>query len=177
MSLSAFNVSKCIVPYDYRFASLKTILSTNESSHLQLAPTNEVHNVESVTALYDAALVMGYEGLVLKYPEHLYTFKRSKDWIKLKEVKDADLLVTGIQEGTGKYKGMIGALECSGHVEGKEVIVNVGTGLSDLERGMDDIEFLNEIVEIQYNAVIKDSVTGQWSLFLPRYITVRTDKD
>jgi len=119
---------------------------------------------------------MGYEGLVLKYPEHKYTFKRSKDWIKVKEVKHADLRVVDIREGTGKYKGMIGGLVCVGEVEGHRVRVAVGSGLSDIQRSLDDIEFIQETVEVLYNTVIQDSVTLEWSLFLPRFVQVRFDK-
>jgi len=176
MPLSDFNSVKCDKPYSERFAILRTMLIATEDKHIQLAFTNEVHNAESVTTLYQGALTLGYEGLVLKYSNHLYTFKRSKDWIKIKEVKDADLKCTAIQEGTGKYKDMIGALVCKGTVEDKEVTVNVGTGLSDVERSMDDIEFIGETIEVQYNTVIEDTKTGQWSLFLPRFVCIRTDK-
>jgi len=176
MPLSEFNACDCDAPYEDRFAVLNKILVTNESSHLELAITNEVHSAEAATNLYEGALAMGYEGLVLKYPEHKYTFKRSKDWIKVKEVKHADLRVVDIQEGTGKYKGMIGALVCVGEVEGHRVRVAVGSGLSDIQRSLDDIEFIQETVEVLYNTVIQDSVTLEWSLFLPRFVQVRFDK-
>ena len=176
MPLSDFNNLYCPTIYRDRFTILKAILATNESSHLELAITNEVHSAEAATNLYEASLAMGYEGLILKYTDHKYTFKRSKDWIKVKEVKHADLTVCGIQEGTGKYKDMIGALMCEGEVEGHFIQVNVGSGLSDIQRNLNDIEFIGETVEILYNTVIQDSVTLEWSLFLPRFVQVRTDK-
>ena len=175
MPLSEFNACECDTIYDDRFAILNKILETNESDHLAIAPTNEVHSAEAATNLYEGALAMGYEGLVLKYPRHKYTFKRSKDWIKVKEVKHADLKVIGIEPGQGKYDGMTGALICEGMVEGKEVKVNVGSDLTDLQRS-DYYLFLYKTVEVLYNAVIKDSVTNQYSLFLPRFVQVRYDK-
>jgi DNA ligase-1 len=176
MPLSNFDAAHCDDIYEDRFTVLRSILASTMSPQLELAPTNEIHNAEAATLLYEGALAMGYEGLVLKYPNHKYTFKRSKDWIKIKEVKHADLRVVDIQEGTGKYEGMIGALVCVGEVEGKRIRVSVGSGLSDIQRGMDDIEFIQETVEVLYNSVIKDSITNEWSLFLPRFVQVRHDK-
>ena len=71
---------------------------------------------------------------------------------------------------------MIGKLKCQGIVEGKEVTVNVGSGLADLQRGLPETEFLFRTIEVKYNAVIIDSRTGEYSLFLPRFIMVRLDK-
>jgi len=176
MPLSEFNAVKCNATYEDRFTVLTKILQHAETSKLELAITNVVYSAEGATELYKAALALGYEGLVLKYPEHLYTFKRSKDWIKVKEVKKARIKVIDIQDGTGKYRGMIGALVCEGVVEGKHIKVNIGSGLSDIERSLDDIYFLNETIDILYNAVIQDSVTREWSLFLPRLHQIRLDK-
>jgi len=143
---------------------------------LELAVTNEAHNKEAVEELYEEVIAQNYEGLILKRADHLYTFKRSKDWVKLKEIKTADLKCVGVQEGTGKYEGMIGALMCEGMVEGKFVTVNVGSGLSDVQRSLDDIQYIGETIEVKYNSVIRDSVTNQFSLFLPRYAIARFDK-
>lgn len=176
MSLAEFTTCKGLLPYSSRFAHVNSILYTSEDPRLVVAHTNEVHNPEGALQLYEAVLNLGYEGLILKPHEHYYTFKRSKDWVKVKEVISADLRCTGIIDGTGKYEGMIGALTCEGKVDGKDVVVNVGSGLSDLQRSMPFSEYYGKTIEIKYNSVIQDSKTGQWSLFLPRFTAVRIDK-
>ena len=43
----------------------------------------------------------------------LYQHKRTNDLLKFKKVQTVDLYVVGIVEGTGKYEGMVGSLDCA----------------------------------------------------------------
>jgi len=176
MSLGQWEDTKCDDIYEIRFTLLKELLSKGTSIRLSLAATYQAFAPEAVNDLYGKTIEQGFEGLILKSRKHLYTFKRTKDWIKVKEVKSAELKCVNIQEGEGKYQGMIGALICEGEVEGKQVRVKVGSGLTDLQRGLPEVEFLFRNIEVKYNAVISDSVTGKYSLFLPRFVMVRFDK-
>jgi DNA ligase-1 len=170
-----FLLAKCNIGYLERLTQLSEIHELLPS-FVKLAESHKVSNAAEVDEWYSAVISQGYEGLILKPYNHKYTFKRSTDWVKLKEIKSADLTCVGIQGGTGKYEGMIGALICQGKVEGKDVTVNVGSGLTDLARSQDFGDFLYKTIEVKYNSVIQDSVTGEWSLFLPRFVTVRFDK-
>ncbi len=187
MPLDDFNNTECYLKYSQRLHLTNYIVNivythTNGIPCLLKADTKTVHSIEEVNTLMTGVLKENQEGLILKTPEHLYTFKRSKDWIKLKVVLDADITCIDIVEGTGKYKGMIGALVCEGVVEGHQITVNVGTGLSDADRVRDDFNghvasrYIGSTIEVQYNSLIQNSVTGNWSLFLPRFICMRTDK-
>lgn len=176
MALSQWEAAACDDAYDIRHTMLDAALGDIAIGQLKIADTKEAHNIDAVNELYNAAIDAGFEGLILKQADHLYTFKRSKDWVKLKEIKTADLTCYAIQAGDGKYEGFIGALMCKGTVEGKEIKVNVGSGLKDIERSMRESYFMYQTIEVKYNAVIQDSVTGEWSLFLPRYVMVRHDK-
>lgn len=179
MPLEDFNDAKCLLRYKYRLATLKLVVNTIAAlagtNYLLNAETTTVYSLEEVNILMADVLKQNQEGLILKTPEHLYTFKRSKDWIKLKAVLDADITCIDIVEGTGKYQGMIGALVCEGIVEGKNIKVNVGTGLSDEDR-LHAMRYIGATIEVQYNSLIQNSVTGNWSLFLPRFVCMRTDK-
>ncbi len=86
---------------------------------IKVANTVELRTHAEIEELYKVVVAKGYEGLILKRCDHLYTFKRNTTWIKLKEIKSADLKCTGVEEGTGKYEKAIGALVCEGIVEGK----------------------------------------------------------
>ncbi len=177
LSLTEFNIQKCISPLYIRRAQVDTIVTKLINNPMyESAETESVASAEEVNRVYNKYIESGYEGVILKNPDSLYTFKRSNDWVKIKEVKDADLHCYGYEEGTGRNEGLIGALLCSGSVEGKEVQVKVGTGLSDLDRQIDPSEYVGKTVEMQYNTVIQDSVTKQYSLFLPRFIMIRHDK-
>ena len=54
--------------------------------------------------------------------------------------------------------------------------MNVGSGLTDADREQDHKKFLGKIIEVVYNEKIK-AKDGTFSLFLPRFVTVREDKD
>jgi DNA ligase-1 len=120
----------------------------------------------------------GFEGIMIKELEAPYQCKRSTDWMKFKPVYDYDLTVIGIEEGTGKNQGRMGALVCEGVDDDKHITVNVGSGYTDVERQSywDD----KESVIGQTAVVMADAITqnqdGSYSLRFPRFKTFRDDK-
>jgi ATP-dependent DNA ligase len=176
MCLNDWENLSCPEPYRQRLDNLYATLCQMRLDNVLPAPTVALYSPKEVSEYYEVLLSEGYEGAVLKHGDHLYTFKRSKDWAKLKETKTADLLCVSIQGGTGKYEGKIGALVLRGEVEGKQVKVSVGSGLTDVDRGHYQRRYLNQIIEVKYNCTIRDSVTNNYSLFLPRFVCVRIDK-
>lgn len=178
MPLGDFLNQKCVTKYKARFASVQSMLKLLPyvKGPIVVAKTWEVHSKEELLELYNSLLAKEYEGLILKKPDSLYTFKKNKTWIKMKSTDTADLFCANIIEGKGKYEGGIGSLICRGRVEGKEVEVSVGSGLTDLDRGRPSHYYVGKIIEVKYNKVITDSTTGLHSLFLPRFVCVRRDK-
>ena len=120
----------------------------------------------------------GFEGIMIKELQAPYICKRSTDWMKFKPVYDYDLTVIGIEEGTGKNQGRMGALVCEGVDDDKHITVNVGSGYTDVERQSywDD----KESVIGQTAVVMADAITqnqdGSYSLRFPRFKTFRDDK-
>ena len=120
----------------------------------------------------------GFEGIMIKNMDAPYLCKRSTDWMKFKPVYDYDLTVIGIEEGTGKNQGRMGALVCEGVDDDKHITVNVGSGYTDVERQSywDD----KESVIGQTAVVMADAITqnqdGSYSLRFPRFKTFRDDK-
>ncbi len=173
MPLNDFIANKCDIPYLGRASLLYVTVARGGLVHF--AETQVVNSHEEAQAYFDSLYANGYEGIILKPTNHKYSFKRSKDWIKVKAIKSADLLCVDIEEGTSKYEGMIGALVCHGIVEGKLVRVNVGSGLTDAQRSL-GAYYVNKTIEVLYNEVIVDNMTGEHSLFLPRFNGERFDK-
>ena len=117
------------------------------------------------------AIAGGYEGIMLKDPNAGYECKRSVAWLKLKPFIEVSLEVTDVEEGTGKNVGRLGAFVCSGQDDGKDIVVNCGSGFSDDNR----IEFWNnrallvgQIVEVRADAVTMNQ-DGTYSLRFPRF--------
>jgi len=76
----------------------------------------------------------GFEGIMIKNVDAPYICKRSTDWMKWKPTITVDLEVVGVEEGTGRNAGRLGALVCSGQDDGKDITVNVGSGFIDSDR-------------------------------------------
>ena len=122
------------------------------------------------------ALENGYEGLMIKPVNAIYTCRRSDAWLKIKPFIEVTLTVVDIEEGTGKAAGMTGALICSGTDDGKYIEVNVGSGLTDAQRkeiwkAKDDV--IGQLVEVRADGATQPETGGAFSLRFPRFKTFR----
>jgi len=109
----------------------------------------------------------GYEGIYLKHKDHkYYTGKRVNDAIKIKLRPTADLLCIDVEDGEGKYEGMIGSLVLQ---DSKGRIVKVGSGLDDNDRAVEPKCFIGQVIEIEYEQILDTYIQ-------PTFITVRLDK-
>ena len=122
------------------------------------------------------ALEEGYEGLMVKPTNAPYQCKRSHAWLKIKPFIEVTLEVVGVEEGTGKNEGMLGALVVAGNDDGKDFHLNVGSGLTDDMRKdvwavKDDV--IGQLVEIRADAVTISQDNHAYSLRFPRFKTFR----
>lgn len=120
----------------------------------------------------------GYEGIMIKDLNAPYECKRNTFWLKWKPTLSVDLTVVGLEEGTGRNKGRLGALVCEGMDDGKFIQVNVGSGYSDEDR---DSYWANANLVVGRTAeILCDVITrnqdGSYSLRFPRFVRFRDDK-
>ena len=125
------------------------------------------------------AIDNGYEGIMLKDPTAGYKCKRSVAWLKLKPFIEVSLTVTAVEEGTGRNAGKLGALVCEGADDGKNIVVNVGSGFSDDDReaywnARDEV--VGKVVEVRADAITQNQ-DGTYSLRFPRFLRFRGFKD
>ena len=117
------------------------------------------------------AIKVGYEGIMIKDPDAGYETKRSVAWLKQKPYIEVTLEVKHVEEGTGKNVGRLGALVCEGQDDGKDITVNVGSGLTDDMRDSiwaDSSSVIGQLVEVRADAVTQNQ-DGTYSLRFPRF--------
>lgn len=166
----------CATPYAKRYSTLEAIVSKQKSDGKKIwnVTSTIVQTLEEAQEIFQGYLAEGYEGIILKDGNGVWEDKRAKHQIKFKGELECDLKIVAIEEGTGKYAGMLGAIVCESS-DGK-IKVNVGSGFNDAHRKNLGSEILDKIVAIKYNSRIKNKL-GDESLFLPIFIEIRDDKD
>ena len=133
----------------------------------------EGHNVMQRFA--EDAVTQGFEGIMIKDVGAPYECKRSSFWMKWKPVMTVDLNIVGFEEGTGRNLGRLGAIICEGTDNDRLIRVNVGSGLSDVNRdeywgARDDL--LGQVIEVAADAVTQNQ-DGSYSLRFPRFVRFR----
>lgn len=162
------------IPYNKRWEELLSRFAGKNEGDFRLVKSKIVNSENEAQDFYQKMIAQGEEGAILKNFDFLWEGKRVRGVGKMKEVIDATLKVVGVEEGTGKNKGKLGALVCESQ-DGR-IKVNVGTGFSDEQREM----FWStppKFADVAYNAIIDDKSTRQKSLFLPRFVKERADKE
>lgn len=128
---------------------------------------------------YNYVLKSGYEGLILKSLDGTYESGKSDCWFKLKPKDTIDMEILAFEQGTGKYEGMLGALQCQGEYSDFKVQSYVGTGFTDEQRKYiwDNKDKLKTTkVEIEFQEVTKPDKYGFRSLRFPSFKCLRNDK-
>ena len=171
-----FETGYCGTPYSKRYSSLKILLDKQSSKDKRIWPvaTDIVNTFDEAQAIFEDYLSKGLEGIILKDGSGVWEDKRTKSQIKFKGELECDLKIVAIEEGTGKYEGMLGAIVCES-ADGV-VKVNVGSGFTDFNRKSYGQEIVDKIVAVKYNSRIKNKL-GEESLFLPVFVEIRDDKD
>lgn len=181
-----YNIFDIVSDDDYpiRRFMLTDAYSKAKTNDIRILPVlYEGHNIQYINLLLDKVTRMGGEGIMLNKNNRGYEHKRSDALLKYKKVQTIDMMVIGTLPGTGKYEGLVGALHCHIHTnDGKDIVCDVGSGLSDAQRldwefNCDDI--IGKIVQIGYHELTqsKDEIgTNIYSLRFPRLMYVRNDK-
>lgn len=154
------------------------ILENVKGCPIKLTTQTKIENMPQLINTYKELTSKGAEGVMLRAPNSPYETKRSKYLLKYKIKDDAEAIVRGYTMGTGKYKGLLGSLDCELILDQKPsgVMFNVGTGFTDKDR----TEYNNSksslyipigsIVSFSYMELSEDSVPRH-----PVYRGIRDD--
>lgn len=135
---------------------------------------NEIYyNLEKITS-------KGGEGVMINLSDGCYECKRTKQLLKVKKFRTADVRVTGVYEGTGKNTGRLGGIYIEFEHLGKKWNCGVGSGFTDEERELywnNKEMLLGKIVEVKYFEISSDA-DGNYSMRFPVWLgRIREDKN
>ena len=174
---NVFDVLSSKGNFESRQAFLKRIVEVQNEKYpncaLNLTEQIKIESIEQLINLYTKLTSEGAEGIMLRAPGSPYEQKRSKYLLKYKIKEDSEALVLEHIEGTGRLKGLLGALKCELLQDNKKtgIIFNIGTGFTDLQRetAKDDIP-IDSIVSFSYMELSKDLIPRH-----PVYRGIRED--
>jgi DNA ligase-1 len=174
--LSTLDKGHGVINYETRRHTLEKVLqSLDSSSPVKLAQMWKLNDASEVSSIYKKIVELGGEGVICK-DNGIYECKRSKSWVKFKEVNDCDLEIVGWYPGEGKREGFIGGFFMTDSSKTLQVKVGSGFTESDLKNlSTDPDSYIGKIAAVQYNVTITDKHNNR-SLFLPRFIEIRSDK-
>lgn len=173
MPLKCFRAGMDTKSQGQRARMLATVAATlynREDTAVHVAVPRRVLTDRQVREAYAEYRALNYEGAMVKDMGTAWTARRTHAWMKLKEERSVDVRVIGMKEGTGKYRGMCGALYVNHN--GKEVRVSGMTDAQRVEFWNDRNSIVGHMVEVEYQEVTKNG-----SLRHPRFKRVREDKE
>ena len=122
------------LPFYQRLEYLKKVIKKS-MSNICLASFSLVQNIENnmniIESHFKSIIGKGGEGVMLINKNNIYVGKRTKDLLKYKKEIEGECKVVYYIEGKGKYKGMLGAIQCETE-NGAQF--QIGSGFVDAER-------------------------------------------
>jgi ATP-dependent DNA ligase len=192
--LEDWNAGACTEQYAERFKRATQLAESINNDIINVVPSKIVENEVEALAYAKVMIAQGKEGAVLKNLSATFKDGTSTDQVKLKAVLDADLICRGWYSGKvgTEFENGIGGFymetSCS------MLKVNVGSGLSREQRGLEMIDkndiskglkvidgfdfnqYNDKIMTIEYNELIQAEGREEHSMFLPIFVEVRYDK-
>lgn len=180
MYIDEWREQNCTHTYDERRNLLEGLFGYAPAPipHIDLLPVlYKGDDVSKVQELLDQVVAAGGEGVMINLLDSLYRFTRCWDIMKVKKFQSLDLEVIGVEEGSGRLAGTLGAILV--RYKGGNT-VRVGSGFSDEERALywaDPSLILHKVCEIKYFESTKNT-TGEESLRFPTWCSnIRDPRD
>jgi DNA ligase 1 len=164
-----FHAYDLIEDKDYLTRMYNMIDIIGDHSSVTPVPTIEASGIEQINKHHRNWLNMGYEGTIIRLPDHGYEAgKRSKSLLKLKTFLDDEFQIVDIHESKDGW----GILECE-IGNGKTFRVTAPGTMEDKMEVFDNAEFyIGEMVKVEYSQLTRDGIP-----FHPVAIMFRNPKE
>lgn len=165
------------VEYSRRRWLLNDLLEDNEIQLDNVKILPELYHgtdQSQIDILLDQMVREDKEGLMVNL-DVPYQRKRHRGILKVKRFYTMDLPIIGIEQGSGRLAGKLGAFVLD--YKGNEV--RVGSGFSDEQRTefWEARDLIGTLCEVKYKEISYDKKTGQESLQFPVFMGLRPDKN
>ncbi|MES1997945.1 MAG: DNA ligase [Pseudomonadota bacterium] len=152
-------------PFTARIAQMRAIVSAANVPWLHAVEQFRVSSHAALMRQMNDVVQGGGEGLMLHLADAPYLTGRQDVLLKLKPWQDTEATVVGYTPGTGKYRGLTGALEVQ-MPDGKRFLI--GSGLPDAVRR--NPPAIGSLITYRYQALTQDGVPR-----FARYLRVRVN--
>ena len=180
LPLSEFRKGKSVLGQRRRSNLLRTMKAVlDKVGGIDIIPQLEVDLDTAVGQMQfkqynKEAIDAGFEGIMIKDIDAPYVCKRHVSWLKQKPFIEVSLTIVGIEPGTGKNEGKMGAAICEGEDDGKFIRVNVGSGWTDDQRAEIDDSVIGQVLEVRADAITRSQDSEDvYSLRFPRALRFR----
>ncbi|WP_033915702.1 DNA ligase [Campylobacter sputorum] len=145
-----FDIPDMNVSFDKKYQKMQEIAS--KCKNINVIEQRVAKNNDEVFKFLDDVIKGGGEGVIARESNLIYENTRSNKILKLKKFKDSECKVLKINKGNGKYKNIMGSLDCKDIKTG--VIFKIGSGFSDeLRKNPPQI---NQIITYKYQNLTKN---------------------
>ncbi len=165
VSYRVFELPHAPGDFTERLARLRAIVAQRNTPWLVMVEQFRVRDQAALQSRLDAVVAAGGEGLMLHRADAAYLTGRQDALLKLKPWQDTEAIVIGYTPGTGKYRGMTGALRVQ-MPDGKQF--SIGSGLSDALRR--DPPAIGTRITYRYQTLTRDGTPR-----FARFLRVRED--
>lgn len=171
-----FDSGESLVPYQHRRRRLDRLaFALHYSKNVSVLPCLYQGVEQSrIDELLEEMVKADKEGLMVNL-DVPYKCKRHSGILKVKRFYTMDLPILRMEEGSGKYAGMLGNLV----VDYKGNEVGVGSGFTDEQRKFFwefKEDYIGVLAEVKYKEISRNKKTGAESLQFPVFVGLREDK-
>ena len=172
MSADNFLNQRSTLTYKQRREILSDIFDLNQFKYFNLLPIiYQGNDASEITKWLNYNVSQGEEGVMINIVDAPYEFKRTNALLKVKQMQDIDLIITGFELGSNSNSNTLGAIHCNY----KGYDLGVGSGFSKEDRDYiwtHQNEFLGKAAVIQYFEETQND-KGGLSLRFPVYKYIR----
>lgn len=177
-----WNSKVCHRDYEHRQNDLLVFIKEfiKESDCLKMVPNIVVtDDISKIEKCLKHAQKMNWEGVMVRFMDSKYEWKRSDNLLKVKPMQEMDVIIKDYEEGSNSYVGMLGAFICEiDHPQFGNIKTKVGGGYSEDERKLfwkNRDEMIGRVISIQYFEVTENSDTKQKSVRFPEFLELKEE--